>query len=135
MAQESIGAPISESLLDVRDVTKSFNIGPLRQLVLEHCSFSIEAGRLTVLIGPSGCGKTTIVNILAGYERVDAGEVYFLGKPVRGPASDRLVVFQESALFPWMTTYQNIIYGPVVMHWRHRGGCKPASGASRANGV
>src|SRR5919197_1343212 len=68
----------------------------------------------TVLIGPSGCGKSTLVNVLAGYEWVDAGEVSFLGKPVRGPAPDRLVVFQESALFPWMTTYQNVIYGPVV---------------------
>ena len=117
MVRESGGA-VTESLLDVRDVTKGYNIGPLRQLALEHCSFSIEAGRLTVLIGPSGCGKTTIVNILAGYEKVEAGEVYFLGKPVSGPASDRLVVFQESALFPWMTTYQNVIYGPVVMRNR-----------------
>lgn len=113
MAQESV-SPRNEVLLEVRDVSKSFNIGPLRQLVIDQCSFTIEPGRLTVLIGPSGCGKSTLVNVLAGYERVDAGEVSFLGKPVRGPASDRLVVFQESALFPWMTTYQNVIYGPVV---------------------
>ena len=118
MAPES-GGPFSESLLDVRDVSKRYNIGPLQQLALEHCSFSIEGGQLTVLIGPSGCGKTTIVNILAGYEKVDAGEVYFLGKPVSGPASDRLVVFQELALFPWMTTYQNVIYGPMVMRNRN----------------
>lgn len=110
--------PRLDALLEVRDVSKSFNIGPLRQLVLDQCSFSIETGRLTVLIGPSGCGKSTLVNILAGYEAVDAGEVSFLGTPVRGPASDRLVVFQESALFPWMTTYQNVVYGPVVMRNR-----------------
>ncbi len=90
----------------------------MRQLALDHCTFSIEAGQLTVLIGPSGCGKSTVVNLLAGYEKVDGGEVDFLGKPVRGPAADRLVVFQESALFPWMTTYQNVIYGPVVMRNR-----------------
>ena len=118
MAQESVSPRRNEALLDVRNVTKSFNIGPLRQLVLDQCTFSIEAGRLTVLIGPSGCGKSTLVNVLAGYEGVDAGEVRFLGKPVHGPASDRLVVFQESALFPWMTTYQNVIYGPVVMRNR-----------------
>jgi len=110
--------PRKDALLEVRGVSKSFNIGPLRQLALDQCSFSIETGRLTVLIGPSGCGKSTLVNILAGYEAVDAGEVSFLGRPVRGPASDRLVVFQESALFPWMTTYQNVVYGPVVMRNR-----------------
>ena len=113
MTQESV-SPRNEVLLEVKDISKSFNIGPLRQLVIDQCSFAIEPRLLTVLIGPSGSGKSTLVNVLAGYEWVDAGEVSFLGKPVRGPASDRLVVFQESALFPWMTTYQNVIYGPVV---------------------
>ena len=95
-------------LLEARNVSKSFGIGPLRQPVLDDCSFTLEAGQLTVLIGPSGCGKSTLVNILAGYETVDAGEVLLLGRPVRGPGLDRLVVFQETALFPWMTTYKNV---------------------------
>jgi NitT/TauT family transport system ATP-binding protein len=119
---EDIVSPRNVMLLEVKGITKSFNIGPLRQLVLDRCTFAIETGRLTVLIGPSGCGKSTLVNVLAGYEGVDAGEVTFLGKPIRGPASDRLVVFQESALFPWMTTYQNVIYGPLVM--RNRSGAE-----------
>ena len=110
--------PAHPVLVDVKNVSKSFNIGPLRQLVLEKCSFAVEAERLTVLIGPSGCGKSTLVNVLAGYEGVDEGEVTLLGRPVRGPAADRLVVFQESALFPWMTTYQNVVYGPKVMRKR-----------------
>ena len=97
MAEESV-SPRNEVLLEVKDISKSFNIGPLRQLVIDQCSFAIEPGLLTVLIGPSGCGKSTLVNVLAGYEWVDEGEVSFLGKPVRGPAPDRLVVFQESAL-------------------------------------
>jgi NitT/TauT family transport system ATP-binding protein len=106
------------ALLEVRSVSKSFGIGPLRQPVLDDCSFTLEAGRLTVLIGPSGCGKSTLVNILAGYERVDAGAVVLLGRPVRGPGIDRLVVFQETALFPWMTTYKNVAYGPRVQRSR-----------------
>jgi NitT/TauT family transport system ATP-binding protein len=73
----------------------------LRQ-VLENCSFGLQSERLTVLIGPSGCGKGTLVNILAGYEAPDAGEVRLLGTPVAGPSAERLVVFQETALFPWM---------------------------------
>jgi NitT/TauT family transport system ATP-binding protein len=118
MPEERVSPPRNEVLLEVKDVSKSFNGGPWRRLVLDRCSFAVETGRLTVLIGPSGCGKSTLVNILAGYEPVDAGEVSFLGKPVSGPGSDRLVVFQESALFPWMTTYQNVVYGPVVMRNR-----------------
>ena len=110
----------SPPLLEVRNVSKSFGVGPLRQLVLDDCSFTPEAGRLTVLIGPSGCGKSTLVNVLAGYETVDAGEVLLLGRPVRGPGVDRLVVFQETALFPWMTTYKNVVYGPMVQRDRPR---------------
>ncbi len=116
--KKCVSPPRNEVLLDVKDVSKSFNSGQLRQLVLDQCSFGVETGRLTVLIGPSGCGKSTLVNVLAGYERVDAGEVSFLGKAVSGPGPDRLVVFQESALFPWMTAYQNVVYGPVVMRNR-----------------
>jgi len=95
-------------------VSKSYGVGPLSQPVLEDCSFTIERGKLTVLIGPSGCGKTTIINILAGYENPDSGSVTLDGSPVQGPGKDRLVVFQETALFPWMTTYQNVIYGLKV---------------------
>jgi sulfonate transport system ATP-binding protein len=120
MAQPDTGkrTPDAATLLEVRGISKSFGIGPLRQLVLDDCSFTLETGRLTVLIGPSGCGKSTLVNILAGYEAVDAGEVHLAGQVVRGPGIDRLVVFQETALFPWMTTYKNISYGPTVQRSR-----------------
>jgi NitT/TauT family transport system ATP-binding protein len=74
----------------------------------------LEAGKLTVLIGPSGSGKSTLINIIAGYESADAGSVLLDGQPVSGPSADRLVVFQEAALFPWMTTLQNVAYGPKV---------------------
>jgi NitT/TauT family transport system ATP-binding protein len=64
------------------------------------------------MIGPSGCGKSTLIRLLAGFEQPSAGTVTLNGKPIEGPARDRLVLFQESALFPWMTTYDNILYGP-----------------------
>jgi NitT/TauT family transport system ATP-binding protein len=92
----------------------------LRQRVLENCSFGLQPERLTVLIGPSGCGKSTLVNILAGYEAPDGGEVKLFGGPVSGPSAERLVVFQETALFPWMTTFQNVIYGPLVQRSKAR---------------
>lgn len=108
------------ALLEVKRVSKSFGLGPLRQVVIEDCSFTPEPGRITVLIGPSGCGKSTLINMLAGYETADAGELLLFGEPIRGPSADRLVVFQETALFPWMTTYENIIYGPKVQRVRPR---------------
>ena len=108
------------ALLEVKNLTKSFGLGPLRQRVLENCSFGLQPERLTVLIGPSGCGKSTLVNILAGYETPDGGEVKLFGGPVSGPSAERLVVFQETALFPWMTTFQNVIYGPLVQRSKAR---------------
>ena len=107
------------ALLEVKNLTKSFGLGPLRQRV-ENCSFGLQPERLTVLIGPSGCGKSTLVNILAGYEAPDGGEVKLFGGPVSGPSAERLVVFQETALFPWMTTFQNVIYGPLVQRSKAR---------------
>jgi NitT/TauT family transport system ATP-binding protein len=106
--------------LDAKFVSKGFGIGPTRKTVLEECSFELETGKLTVLIGPSGCGKSTLINVLAGYEAPESGTVTLLGKPVVGPASDRLVVFQETALFPWMTTFANVAYGPIVQRQRSR---------------
>ena len=64
------------------------------------------------MIGPSGCGKSTLIQLIAGFESPDSGSITMNGKPINGPGKDRLVLFQESALFPWMTTYDNIMYGP-----------------------
>lgn len=83
-------------------------------LILKDCSFHAEPGKLTVLIGPSGCGKTTVINLIAGYERPDLGEVLMDGKQVAGPNWERLVVFQETALFPWLTCYDNVMFGPLA---------------------
>ncbi|UCF82509.1 MAG: ABC transporter ATP-binding protein [Desulfobacteraceae bacterium] len=83
-------------------------------VILQDCSFNVEAGRLTVLIGPSGCGKTTVINLIAGYERPDRGEVLVNGQPVSGPNWERLVLFQEMALFPWLTCYENVMFGPIA---------------------
>lgn len=103
----------------VNSVSKSFaSADGAREAVLQNCSLTLEPGRLTVLIGPSGCGKTTLINVIAGYEEADCGSVTLDGQDVGGPAADRLVVFQETALFPWMTTYENIVYGPRVQRKR-----------------
>lgn len=96
----------------VSGISKSYGVGQFSKDVVRDCSFTIERGKLTVMIGPSGCGKSTMIRLLAGFERPTAGTITLNGRPVSSPARDRLVLFQETALFPWMTTYDNILYGP-----------------------
>jgi sulfonate transport system ATP-binding protein len=100
------------SEISVDNVSKSYGAEGFAKQVVENCSFTVERGKLTVMIGPSGCGKSTLIRLMAGFERPNSGTVTVDGKPVTGPGVDRLVVFQESALFPWMSTYDNIMFGP-----------------------
>lgn len=88
--------------------------------IVRDCSFKVPRGKFTVLIGPSGCGKTTLINLIAGYETPSSGRITLDGAPVKGPDHDRLVVFQETALFPWMTVLQNVTYGPSVQRQKGR---------------
>lgn len=110
--------------IEVSNVSKTYGAGEFAKPVVRDCSFTIERGKLTVMIGPSGCGKSTLIRLLAGFERPSTGSITLNGKPITGPGKDRLVVFQETALFPWMTTYDNILYGP-----RARGEDTPATRA------
>ena len=96
----------------VKNVGKAYGAEKFAKTVVHNCSFTIERGKLTVMIGPSGCGKSTLIRLLAGFERPNSGDISVDEQSITGPSVDRLVVFQESALFPWMTTYDNIMYGP-----------------------
>jgi len=96
----------------VQGVSKSYGALHLRKEVVHDCSFTIERAKLTVMVGPSGCGKSTLTRLLAGFEQPTRGKILLDGAPIAGPNRDRLVLFQETALFPWMTTWENILYGP-----------------------
>jgi NitT/TauT family transport system ATP-binding protein len=98
--------------IEVVNVCKNYGEQQFSKEVVKDCSFTVQRNKLTVMIGPSGCGKSTLIRLLAGFERPSSGSITIDGKPVNGPGRDRLVVFQETALFPWMTTYENIMYGP-----------------------
>jgi NitT/TauT family transport system ATP-binding protein len=95
-----------------RNVSKSYGAVHFSKEVVKDCSFTIERAKLTVMIGPSGCGKSTLIRLLAGFEQPTSGTLELNGQRIEGPGRDRLVLFQETALFPWMTTWDNILYGP-----------------------
>jgi NitT/TauT family transport system ATP-binding protein len=97
--------------LSVSGVTKTFAGTKGRITALDHVTLDVEEGEFVGLVGPSGCGKTTLLNLVAGLERPDAGTVQFDGRPVEGPGSDRMVMFQESALFPWLDVMENVLFG------------------------
>jgi len=96
----------------IRGVTKRFQVGDGEVEALGRIDAAIAGGALACLIGASGCGKSTLLRIIAGFEEPTTGEVLVDGKPVSAPGSDRGMVFQDYALFPWMTVRQNIGFGP-----------------------
>ncbi len=100
--------------LELRNVCRGFGDEWNREEVISDFSLSINPGELTVLVGPSGCGKTTLVNMLAGFDKPDTGQVLLNEKLITGPGMDRMVVFQETALMPWLTAYQNVVFGPKI---------------------
>lgn len=112
--------------LEARDLSKAYGSGRFAKTVVDRCSFTVEDNKLTVMIGPSGSGKSTMVRLLASFEQPTAGSVLLDGKNVTKPSSDRLVVFQETALYPWMTTYANVIFGPKAQG-RSEKSCKNAA--------
>ncbi|MFI0450255.1 ABC transporter ATP-binding protein [Actinomadura sp. 6N118] len=97
----------------LRDVRKTFRRRrrPGRT-ALDGVSLDVEPGEFLCLLGPSGCGKSTLLNILAGFTTADSGEVLVGGRPVTEPGHERGVLFQTPNLFPWLTTWQNVLYGP-----------------------
>ena len=76
--------------------------------VVDHVTFDVRPGEFVCLLGPSGCGKTSILNILAGLDEPTSGEVLLDGTQIAGPGPDRAVLFQEPALFPWLSVSANV---------------------------
>lgn len=111
-------------LLQLSNVTRVFT-GPRGPLVaVDNVSFSVQQGEFVVLVGASGCGKTTLLNLIAGLDRPTHGHVLVRGHPVTGPGSDRMMMFQEHGLFPWLDAIGNVTFG--LRHLKHltRGQCR-----------
>jgi len=97
--------------LALTHVSKSFETRHKRVLALEDVSLTVGEGEFVCLVGPSGCGKSTLLSLIAGLEKPDTGEVLVDGLPVAGPGRDRMVMFQEPALFPWRDVRGNVEFG------------------------
>ena len=97
--------------LSVQGVSKTFREGVVVTQALDNISFTVDEGEFVCLVGPSGCGKSTLLNMIAGLEFPDAGEIKADGKIVTEPGRDRMVMFQEAALFPWLDVLGNVLFG------------------------
>jgi NitT/TauT family transport system ATP-binding protein len=93
------------------DVTRRFDMADATFVALEHFSLAIGDGEFVTVVGPSGCGKTTALNIAAGLLDATEGTVLVNGAPVAGPGPERGVIFQQYALFPWLTVRKNVEFG------------------------
>ena len=97
--------------LSIQNVSKRFQANRGEVHALDHVSLDIQDGEFVCLVGPSGCGKSTLLNLIAGLDRPDEGRILADDEPVTEPGPDRLVMFQESALFPWLDVMDNVLFG------------------------
>jgi len=105
----------------IEDVVKIYDPEGAAVLAVDHCTLEIEPGEMCMIVGPSGCGKTTLLNAIAGFHEITSGRIVMDGEvlcsteqPQSRPGPDRIVVFQNGALFPWKSNLENVIFGPVM---------------------
>ncbi|WP_028963493.1 ABC transporter ATP-binding protein [Sulfobacillus thermosulfidooxidans] len=104
-------------MIELHDVTKFYpptKKGGQAILAVDHVDLSLRPGEFVCIVGPSGCGKTTILNMMAGFEQPSQGEILVGGRAVDKPGPERVVVFQQPSLFPWMNVYDNVALGLTI---------------------
>ncbi|MFI7679292.1 ABC transporter ATP-binding protein [Actinophytocola sp. NPDC049390] len=98
-------------MIAIESVTKTYDTSRGTVTSLRDVSLDVERGEFVTLVGPSGCGKSTLLNLIAGLLTPTTGQVLVDGRPVTGPGPDRGVIFQQYALFPWLTARENVEFG------------------------
>jgi NitT/TauT family transport system ATP-binding protein len=111
MSLEQELANVEPDRIEVLDVSKSFTTKRGTLAALENISLRVSEGEFVCLVGRSGCGKSTLLNIIAGLEKPDDGRVLASGSPIVEPGRDRMMMFQEHALFPWLDVMGNVLFG------------------------
>lgn len=97
--------------LQAKNIVKSFSHNGNSVLAIDGINLDVNEGDFVCIVGPSGCGKSTFLNIIAGLEKPDSGEILLNGKSITAPGPDRIMVFQEGALFPWLKVVDNVEFG------------------------
>jgi taurine transport system ATP-binding protein len=105
---------VSAAFVDINDVCMEYRSGASTVRALDQANLAFRRGDFICIVGPSGCGKTTLLQTLAGFITPTSGAIRMEGAPIVGPGPDRGVVFQQPALFPWMTVQANAGFGPMV---------------------
>ncbi|KRG15772.1 ABC transporter ATP-binding protein [Lederbergia galactosidilytica] len=101
--------------LSLEGIEKNFtNKQNKRLLVLDNIDLEVEKGEFVSIVGPSGCGKSTLLYLIAGLDKPDKGNIEVQGKKIDKPSPERVVVFQEAGLFPWLTVLENVTYGLLL---------------------
>ncbi|KQW66115.1 MAG: ABC transporter ATP-binding protein [Methylibium sp.] len=115
------GRAATQGAIRIDDVVKIYDPEGAAVMAVDHCTLDIAAGEICMIVGPSGCGKTTLLNAIAGFHSISSGTITMdgevlcgPGKPKAEPGSDRIVVFQNGALFPWKTNLENVAFGPLM---------------------
>ena len=108
--QEEVTA-LPPAKLSIDQVSKSYRLKHGVVPALERVSLQVTEGEFVCLVGPSGCGKSTLLNLIAGLEQPDEGMISANGVPIRSPGRERMMMFQEAALFPWLDVLGNVMFG------------------------
>jgi NitT/TauT family transport system ATP-binding protein len=99
-------------MIEIENVWKEFAKGERRVLALQDIDLHVAEREFVAILGPSGCGKSTLLNMVAGFDRPTRGTVRVAGTEITAPSPSRAVVFQEPALFPWLSVMENVVFGP-----------------------
>jgi NitT/TauT family transport system ATP-binding protein len=100
-----------QAKLSLRGVSRDFVLSKGKMVALDDINLEVRAGEFICVVGPSGCGKSTLLNLIAGLDHPTRGEIRLDGAPVAGPGSDRILLFQEHGLFPWLSVIENVEFG------------------------
>ena len=114
LERADLSEPRHDAKVLIQNVSKQFGSGVTAVKALQSIDLAIMPRDFLCLVGPSGCGKSTLLNIVAGFESASTGGVKLDGKPVEGPGPERGVVFQQGALFNWMSVVENVEFGPLA---------------------
>ena len=102
-------------MIEIRGVHKQFAKGERRVVALQDIDLTVAEREFVAILGPSGCGKSTLLNMVAGFDQPTRGSVKVAGEEIAAPAPTRGVVFQEPALFPWLSVMDNVVFGPKTL--------------------